>query len=283
MLRDGKVWGANNGSDNQGNEIPPEWIDVIRENGFYGYPFAHSDGIFFPINSNSPNDYKALLPYTIRDSQLVASMKQPAALIQSHSAPMALISAQKNMPEYYRNGVFVALRGSWNRNPATGGKVIFLGFDNEQDTVANLVSDFLSGFMTDSTKSSNWGWARPVGLETDANGNLYIGSDSFNKFILIVSPKSQSSAADDSNKPIHDIISIIAQDDNKVKLKYHMQNIKQCTITLYDIMGNRIKEIVDGTLMPNDEIDFDIAYRGFYLIHIVSQDGINKTLPVIVH
>lgn len=34
MLRDGKVWGANNGSDNQGNEIPPEWIDVIRENGF---------------------------------------------------------------------------------------------------------------------------------------------------------------------------------------------------------------------------------------------------------
>lgn len=283
MLRDGKVWGANNGSDNQGNEIPPEWIDVIRENGFYGYPFAHSDGIFFPINSNSPNDYKALLPYTIRDSQLVASMKQPAALIQSHSAPMALISAQKNMPEYYRNGVFVALRGSWNRNPATGGKVIFLGFDNEQDTVANLVSDFLSGFMTDSTKSSNWGWARPVGLETDANGNLYIGSDSFNKFILIVSPKSQSSAADDSNKPIHDIISIIAQDDNKVKLTYHLQNIKQCTITLYDIMGNRIKEIVDGTLMPNDEIDFDIAYRGFYMIHIVSQDGINKTLPVIVH
>lgn len=57
--------------------------------------FAHSDGIFFPINSNSPNDYKALLPYTIRDSLLVASMKQPAALIQSHSAPMALISAQK--------------------------------------------------------------------------------------------------------------------------------------------------------------------------------------------
>ena len=59
--------------------------------------------------------------------------------------------------------------------------------------------------------------------KTDANGNLYIGSDSFNKFILIVSPKSQSSSAAYSNKPIHDIISIIAQDDNNVKLKYHLQ------------------------------------------------------------
>jgi hypothetical protein len=48
-------------------------------------------------------------------------------------------------------------------------------------------------------------------------------------------------------------------------------------------MGNRVKEIVDRNLMPHEEIDFYIASSGFYMIHIVSQDGINKTFPVIVH
>ncbi|MFM8178431.1 MAG: PQQ-dependent sugar dehydrogenase, partial [Candidatus Kapaibacterium sp.] len=48
LLRGGRVWASNNGSDNQGNNIPPEWIDVLRDGGFYGYPYAHSHGIFFP-------------------------------------------------------------------------------------------------------------------------------------------------------------------------------------------------------------------------------------------
>jgi glucose/arabinose dehydrogenase len=151
LLRGGRVWASNNGSDNQGNDIPPEWIDIVREKGFYGYPFAHSHGIFFPITNSSPNDYKSLLPFNAIDSSKVQSMVQPAALIQAHSAPMALISGHAKMPERYRNGVFVALRGSWNRTPATGGKIIYLDFDNEFDTTANFTSDFLTGFMTDSS------------------------------------------------------------------------------------------------------------------------------------
>jgi hypothetical protein len=98
-----------------------------------------------------------------------------------------------------------------------------------------------------------------------------------------VSPTSQTSSSENNNQPLQEIISIVSQDEHKVKLTYHLQSNKQCSIKLYDIMGNRVKDIVNRILMPHDEIDFDIASSGFYMIHIVSQDGINKTFPVIVH
>jgi glucose/arabinose dehydrogenase len=52
--------------------------------------------------------------------------------------------------------------------------------------VVSSVSDFLTGFLTDPALGLRW--ARPVGLETDTRGNLYVGSDDITRFILIVSP-----------------------------------------------------------------------------------------------
>ncbi len=182
--RTGKLWATNNGSDWQGNEIPPEWIDVVRDGGFYGYPFAHSYQALFDFNANS--DYRALLPITAQDSARIRTMQPPAALITAHSAPMAIEFSNGSLPENFRRGAFVALRGSWNRSPLTGYKIIYLDFANDTDTVVSSVSDFLTGFLTDPALGLRW--ARPVGLETDTRGNLYVGSDDITRFILIVSP-----------------------------------------------------------------------------------------------
>ncbi len=182
--RTGKLWATNNGSDWQGNDIPPEWIDVVRDGGFYGYPFAHSYQALFDFNANS--DYRALLPITAQDSARVRTMQVPAALITAHSAPMAIEFSNASLPENFRRGAFVALRGSWNRSPLTGYKVIYVDFANDTDTATSSVSDFLTGFLTDPVLGLRW--ARPVGLETDTRGNLYVGSDDITRFILIVSP-----------------------------------------------------------------------------------------------
>jgi hypothetical protein len=61
-----------------------------------------------------------------------------------------------------------------------------MDFANDTDTAASSVSDFLTGFLTDPALGLRW--ARPVGLETDTRGNLYVGSDDITRFILIVSP-----------------------------------------------------------------------------------------------
>ncbi|MDQ3047998.1 MAG: PQQ-dependent sugar dehydrogenase [Bacteroidota bacterium] len=176
-----KLWATNNGSDHQGNEIPPEWVDVIEKDGFYGYPFAYGYRHFFDFNLGE--DYKLLLPITSTDSALVNKMKAPEALLQSHSAPMAIDFSNSSFKKNYRSGAFIAYRGSWDREPATGYKAVFLHFDKDQQVTG--VSDFLTGFLHEGGTP----WARPVGIETDLRGNLFLGSDNINEFILIVSPK----------------------------------------------------------------------------------------------
>lgn len=183
-MHNGRLWANNNGFDWQGDDIPPEWIDIVRDGGFYGYPYAYAHGVW--VNFDANGQYRSLLPLNAKDSANVRSMVQPAALIQAHSAPMALEFANPSFPQKFRNGAFTALRGSWNRSVATGFKIVYLDFSDADDTTANYVADFVSGFLADPVSKSVWG--RPVGVETDTRGNLYIGSDDITRCIIIVSP-----------------------------------------------------------------------------------------------
>jgi glucose/arabinose dehydrogenase len=178
-----ELWANNNGSDHQGNDIPPEWVDVIRKGGFYGYPFAYGNQVFF--NFNAHPDYQKLLPITKEDSAKVQRMAPPKALVQAHSAPMALEFSNASFPKEYQSGCFMALRGSWDRDPPTGYKVVYLHM--ERSNRVNGISDFVRGFDREGEKPSVW--ARPVGLETDLKGNLYMGSDDINQFILLIRKK----------------------------------------------------------------------------------------------
>jgi glucose/arabinose dehydrogenase len=185
-LHDGVLWATNNGSDWQGNDIPPEWIDRVRDGGFFGHPFAYANGVYFDFNAHP--EYHDLLPLTSADSALVRSMKQPAALIQAHSAPMAIEFSNMSFPAQFQHGAFVALRGSWNRSIPTGYKVIFLKIENGRTGQASYVTDVVTGFQPEGSQSRNSVWGRPVGIAADSRGNLYVGSDDITQFIVIISP-----------------------------------------------------------------------------------------------
>jgi len=182
--RTGRLWANNNGSDKQGNNIPGEWIDLIRDGGFYGYPFAFHYKQYFDLTRE---DYPDILPLTANDSALVAGTQPPAALVTAHSAPMAIQFSHSGMPAEFRNGAFVVLRGSWNRVPATGSKLVYLAFDDDTDTVANSVRDVLTGFLPDSNNTASR-WARPVGLALGADGSIYVTSDDLKEFVLKLTP-----------------------------------------------------------------------------------------------
>lgn len=181
--RTGRLWANNNGSDNHGNNVPGEWVDLVRDGGFYGYPFAYHHQTLFDFTFN---DYKDLLPITAQDSSLLRSMRPPAAFLTAHCAPMQLRFTPSTMPARFRNGALMVMRGSWNRTPASGSKVVYLEFDDDNDTVANAVHDFCTGFLTDSVKKERW--ARPVGLEIGADGSVYVTSDDLKQFILKLTP-----------------------------------------------------------------------------------------------
>ncbi|MCA3717947.1 MAG: sorbosone dehydrogenase family protein, partial [Brevundimonas sp.] len=71
----------------------------------------------------------------------------------------------------YRGGAFVGQHGSWNREPRSGYKVVFVPFANGRP--AGPPQDFLTGFLNDEGEALG----RPVGVITDARGALLVADD----------------------------------------------------------------------------------------------------------
>jgi glucose/arabinose dehydrogenase len=247
----GKIWANNNGSDRQGTFIPPEWIDIVREDGFYGHPFAYGNKTWF--NFNAHPDYQALLPITAADSDNVDRLVFPAALIEAHSAPMALTFLNGTFPPAMQHGIITALRGSWNTpNDYSGYKLMYLHLDNAQDSTADYAADFCTGFITDTVNRVFW--ARPVGLAINAQGSIFMSSDEGSRFIMEIYNTNPSGLNDVNSNPSFSLY------PNPAGEKFYIDyRLRPESITLFDALGrayavsitdlgNRIA--VDVSLLP---------------------------------
>ncbi|MBT3346323.1 MAG: T9SS type A sorting domain-containing protein [Gemmatimonadetes bacterium] len=176
----GQLWGTNNGHDLEGIDAPPEWIDVIRDGGFYGIPFAYGYQVWADFTIPAYRD--EILPITALDSARVATMQRPAALVPAHTAPMGIhFYDHGQFPAKYRNAAFVALHaGHAKLAPIEGYSVVALF--TEPDGSRSRIADFVTGFQTGVEVEDVWGY--PNGLITDDEGALYLSSDLGNRLIL---------------------------------------------------------------------------------------------------
>jgi len=277
-----RLWANNNGSDQQGNEIPPEWIDIVRDNGFYGHPFAYGGGVWFNFNTGG---YQTLLPITAADSGKVATMVHPAALIRAHSAPMALEFLNPLFGSAMQYGFLSALRGSWNTtnpNDFRGYKVIYGHLSSAQDTTVDYVSDFCSGFITDTVNRVFWG--RPVGIATDKFGKVYISSDEGNKFILVLTPDDVTGAAENNTMiTFADVFPNPAK--NKFTLSIILSQPAEVKAVLRDISGREVMVLMERVLdtgNPNQQIDLKGLTPGYYFVNITAgQNSVTKKLILV--
>lgn len=278
-----RLWANNNGSDQQGNEIPPEWIDLVRDSGFYGHPFAYGSGVWFNFNIG---DYQSLLPITSVDSAKVASMVHPAALIRAHSAPMALEFLNAQFGTALQYGFLSALRGSWNTtnpNDFRGYKVIYGHLSSELDTTVDYVADFCAGFITDTVNRIFWG--RPVGIAIDNAGKVYISSDEANKFILVLTPQNNTGLNMNTPEPVSASIF-----PNPVKKQFTLSltltQSTKVTAVLIDVFGREVMNVMDLDIPSgnhNKQIDVQDLEPGYYFINITTgRNSLTKKL-VIVH
>lgn len=263
--RTGQLWANNNGSDQQGNNIPPEWVDMIRPGGFYGYPFAYHVGNWFPSYSGG---YSDLLPLTAADSALTRSMVPPAALITAHSAPMQMVFSHQGMPAPFRSGAFMALRGSWNRTPISGTKLVYLHFDSDQDTIANYVADFCTGFLVDSTNPDSR-WARPVGVALAADGSIYLTSDDEKQFILHLKPPVNTSVPDHGSlgRPRLKVSPNPAFDNAVITLSRPIHG----SVLIANALGEIVhREPIDG---EQTRVSLKAVVPGTYTVIVTGSDG----------
>jgi glucose/arabinose dehydrogenase len=93
-------------------------------------------------------------------------------LIQPHSAPLGIaFYTGTQFPAEYRNDLFVALHGSWNRDRRTGYKLIRVKLQNGKAT--GEYQDFMTGFVTPDGNA----WGRPVGVAVAQDGSLLMSDD----------------------------------------------------------------------------------------------------------
>lgn len=110
-------------------------------------------------------------------SEYAAGSVEPIGLHTPHAAPMQLAFATRGrLPAEYRGDAFVAMRGSWNRNPPSGYEVMRVDFEKGRPVG---MKPFVTGFlMKDAASPTGWGqMGRLAGLAQGPDGTLYLSDD----------------------------------------------------------------------------------------------------------
>ena len=160
-----RLWTVVNERDMLGDELVPDYLTSVKENAFYGWPYAYFGQNEDPRKKNQRPD-------------LVAKAIKPDYALGSHVAPLGLaFYGGKSFTARYQGGAFIGMHGSWNRSNLVGYKVAFVPFQNGKPSGA--IEDFLTGFL--ANPKSNEVYGRPVGVTVAADGSLLVADDGANK------------------------------------------------------------------------------------------------------
>ncbi|MBD2167315.1 sorbosone dehydrogenase family protein [Calothrix membranacea FACHB-236] len=164
-----------NERDGIGDDLVPDYFTRIQQGEFYGWPYAYLTPNNLDPRQKANNQSKR--------PDLAARTLTPDVLFQAHSAALGVqFYDGQTFPQKYRNGAFVAFRGSWNRDRGTGYKVVFVPFNN-QGRPQGYYEDFLTGFLLNPATPTTWG--RPVGLLVLPDGSLLVTEEANNRIYRI--------------------------------------------------------------------------------------------------
>ena len=157
--RTGALWAVVNERDELGNDLVPDYLTRVDPGAFYGWPYSYwGQHVDTRVKPQKP--------------ELVATARVPDFALGSHVAPLGLTFATgQKLGDGYADGAFVGLHGSWNREPLSGYKVVFVPFKNGQPTGAMV--DVLGGFL-DAEQNAR---GRPVGVAIARDGALLVADD----------------------------------------------------------------------------------------------------------
>ena len=157
-----KLYFSDNGRDWMGDDSPSCELNVVENDGdFFGYPYKHATDVIDP-------EFGDLIPTL--DKEFI----DPIAELGPHVAPLGITFYDSNLfPSKYKNSIFIALHGSWNRTKKSGYKVIFVELDDNGNYVRQ--EDFITGWL-----DNEQAWGRPVSPFVMSDGSLLISDDKHN-------------------------------------------------------------------------------------------------------
>ena len=155
----GALWTSVNERDELGSDLVPDYMTHVADGAFYGWPYSYY-GQHVDARVSPPRP------------DLVARAIAPDYALGPHTASLGLTFSHAGaLPAAFTQGAFVGQHGSWNRNPPSGYKVIFVPFKDGKP--AGMPVDVLTGFLDAQGRAQG----RPVGVALDSAGALLVADD----------------------------------------------------------------------------------------------------------
>jgi len=155
----GELWWTDNQVDGMGDDIPPGELNRQTAPGqHFGHPWFGGGTVRV-----SDFDYdKAEVPDGII---------HPVVETTAHCADLGMaFYTGKQFPAKYKNGIFVAQHGSWNRTEPCGARVMFAEIDEEGNAT---MTPFAEGWLNENGEYDG----RPMSVTQMKDGSILVSDD----------------------------------------------------------------------------------------------------------
>ena len=162
-----QIWFTDNGRDNLGDDIPSDELNTAPQAGMnFGYPYCHQGNILDPEFGKG----KSCSDYT-----------PPVKMLGAHVASLGMRFNTGNVfPTEYKNAIFIAEHGSWNRTIPVGYQIAVVKMDTTGK--AGEPEVFASGWLQNEKDVLG----RPVDVQFLKDGSMLV-SDDFNGVVYRIS------------------------------------------------------------------------------------------------
>ncbi|WPB85691.1 PQQ-dependent sugar dehydrogenase [Sediminicoccus rosea] len=153
-----ELWATNHGRDWVGDDNPQDSLLRVRRAGEdFGFPYC--------LGTWADPQYNR--------GRACSEFSQPAALLGPHTAVLGMRFYTGTMfPEQYRNQIFIARRGSWNRSRLSGYDVVVAHLDAQGNVTR--VEEFLTGFRDDANQRFA---DRPAEVHVLRDGSMLVSGE----------------------------------------------------------------------------------------------------------
>ncbi|WP_430869892.1 PQQ-dependent sugar dehydrogenase [Cupriavidus basilensis] len=152
-----QLWFTDNGRDQLGDDVPDDELNRLTRAGqHFGYPYCHAGSVADPEFGKQRN---------------CSEFEPPAAKLGAHVASLGMrFYTGSQFPAEYRNNIFIAEHGSWNRSTKVGYRIVRVVLNESGQAARQEV--FAQGWLQDGKA-----WGRPADVLVAPDGSLLVSDD----------------------------------------------------------------------------------------------------------